>query len=596
MSTNLITKMPKDLLSYKILPYLDIFDIITLLKCIPECQNVYSKHIKQTGYSIDTKFMFDKDLENSIVKNDWFDYCTVMHLSHNSDYVPKSKIPFKLPKYLKQLTIGKYWKSELTFPANLTHLSINTDYNLNVDLCKICPHLRHLKLPSGFNREIILPKGLISLNMGCKFNWSIKLPDTLQQLIMSCHFNQNLQLPKQLKTLIMGVHFNRNIILPDKLEHLVLSHFFDQPLLLPNKLRFLSIGTFQEQTNDGYSQNMIESLFNHPVRLPEGLLTLMVIKYSQNISTNQIKWNSLPSSLQKLVVDERILAREDVNFSENLKTLSCLPTWKRPGDNPMKAQNTQKLQYLANLQFLVMDSSFNDATIALPQNLSTFVMGDSFDQNIDLPKDLKQLHMGKSFNKSIELPFGLTHLTMSEKFDQDIILPPSLIYLKMGQDFYKHLLLPNKLESLELNVKYNLPIELSNSMKVFRMGENFDQNIALPNSLIDLCLGQNFDQPIHLPCNLKNITIKNRSYSHNLILPRSIDCVTSEALPSGIQFQPHDNVLNLVNLISSVSQTTMRVSKTGVKLLQDTKYNHTQNGLPENGCSNCTSDFGQSLL
>lgn len=188
----------------------------------------------------------------------------------------------RLPASVRNIVLDTYVDSSMSqqyisrFPPNLTHLTLQTNFNQPVrwgkskeegaakHIVSVPSSLQSLKFGDYFNQPLIsFPPSLTSLSFGRNFNKAlIPLPPSLTSLSLDHDFNHPLiPLPKSLISLSFGNNFNHPLIpLPPTLVYLSFGDNFNQPLLgLPSSLLTLKLGR----------------RFNHPItHLPPTLSEL----------------------------------------------------------------------------------------------------------------------------------------------------------------------------------------------------------------------------------------------------------------------------------------------------------------------------------
>ena len=174
------------------------------------------------------------------------------------------------------------------------------------------------------------------------------------------------------------------------------------------------------------------------------------------------------SSIKSLLLNSNNIKKIFINSTKLLDKLKTI----------YSNNNENIFEIPISIEFLQLNSSFDDNKIRLPEKLKVLKFGDKFNKLINYPNELFYLEYGDKFNSPIEnLPPSLEFLIFGKSFNQSVdYLGSKLKFLCLGENFYQQLdNLPNSLEALflsnyssyELN---NLPFGL---IEFINFGENY---------------------------------------------------------------------------------------------------------------------------
>jgi FNIP Repeat len=222
-----------------------------------------------------------------------------------------------------------------SFP-NLQHLSLPSNFDLQIEVDQIPPHLRTLILPQTYYpfQPGIFPLSLTSLNIQ---DYEVRgaipegvLPDYLEHLTIDGYYPYKLplSLPSRLRELcLLGSEFDSEIpnnLLPSTLQLLEFGDNFDRPLpSLPLSLKVLKFSRFsyydqpipQGILNEGLEVLHFSFAFNQPLPiLPSSLIEIILGTYFNQV----IPPRTFPLGLQRLYMG--------LNFNQKLTkhNLPCL--------------------------------------------------------------------------------------------------------------------------------------------------------------------------------------------------------------------------------------------------------------------------------
>ena len=264
---------------------------------------------------------------------------------------------------------------------------------------------------------------------------------------------------------------------PDNTKDLILTFNLEKnkKYKWPTNLEYIEFGDSGVFVPEGIIETLPDSVkeihmcTNEDFQIRKWPKNLTDVKIENNISITHVI-NSLPDSIQDLVIGHASVCGQVEKFPSNLKLLCFNP-------------NTE----------------FNGNLDNLPNGNETikFWSGCSFESLVDnLPSSLLKLNLGDEYNLPVDnLPENLTHLTFGD----------------LGYE---------SMESI-----FNQPINnLPNNLKIIALGSNFFHPIDnLPDSIQILCLlNPDYNIPINkLPRKLKELWIYNNKtddiYNHHKI-------------------------------------------------------------------------------
>lgn len=289
-------------------------------------------------------------------------------------------------------------------------------------------------------------------------------------------FNRRLPpLPSNLKSIETGPMFDRPLFLPPKIEVVNLGEAFAQRINLPPSMKHL--------VKHGPWGHPFSDLRVSLTPLPPGLESL-------TCSDPEILMGVLPKFLKELLIlDNRFHA--PLQLPEALQKLVILSTsFNRP------------LRLPSTLQSLYLSSAVFNHPLRLPSTLeSLYLTSSTFNHPLDLPATLRSLYLtSAAFTHPLELPAGLKELYLPFNYNHPIDMPAGLEVAK-----------------LYLHRNYSHPVHLPSGLKELYLEVNTP--VVLGPRLVKATFGVQFDQPLVIPPTMKELWIRNPTYSHKIVLP-----------------------------------------------------------------------------
>lgn len=190
----------------------------------------------------------------------------------------------------------------------------------------------------------------------------------------------------------------------------------------------------------------------------------------------------------------------------------------------VRVHDVKSYQRLMNSNLFITHfaiASHFDGSIVIPESVTHFRTGWTFNLPIDIPQNVTHLTLGEMFNQHIVLPPSVIYFETGFNFNQPVVLPPNVLHFEMGSAFNQPIVIPPSVKYLELGFDFNQPIIIPPNVIHFEMGKHFNQPIVIPPSVIYLVLGFDFNQPITIPACVRKLEIMS-IFPRPIIIPPSV--------------------------------------------------------------------------
>lgn len=301
-----------------------------------------------------------------------------------------------------RVVLGSSFDKPIVLPSTVQHLEIGTKFNRPILLPEGLKSVE-IVYRSRFDQQLVLPSTLESFQVAkrAEFNQPLLLPNRLRELEIHewCRFSADIlprQLPSTLRDLTVGRNVREAFVLPTGLENL--AWHSTAPVSIPKNLQSLILGsTFNHRISDLHECTKLKELkigmsFSCPLSLPEGLLKLDMSGCS--LFNHPLR---LPDGIVEVLLGP--LFNQSIALPTSVKSITFGKDFNQHVDIPSQVEDV-KFGVRFNTQ------------VVLPEGLKHVRFGDFFDRPLVLPSTVESAIFGWYFNQRLTVGSHMRKLTI----------------------------------------------------------------------------------------------------------------------------------------------------------------------------------------